>query len=115
MIYTRQGSIPESAIYRDVWPISPVVVVTNQPKSKFLTIPIIGSIISTVGSVSRVFTGADKSGKCYRYRDDIVIIGTNINVENISAILEKVTVQHTDAQRSGWLPATQAESFKKGE
>lgn len=119
IIYTRQGSIPESAIYRDVWPISPVVAVTNQPKSKFLAIPVIGSIISTVASVASTIMGNGGSDKNYRYRDDLVIIGaTNLTPENISSILEKINAPHTDAQRSGWLPAgsgSGVESSVKGE
>ena len=106
MVYTRQGSVPESAIYRDVWPVSPVVTVTNHPKPKIFMIPVIGTIISTVASVSSSIMSTGGSGKTYKYRDDLVIIGvTNLTAEAIGAILEKINTPHTDAQRSGWLPA----------
>jgi uncharacterized protein YceK len=100
--YTRQGSIPVDTVYRDVWPISPVVTITNNPVPKAFALPVIGSILSGASSVYNVFRGGN--GKCYTYREDFVIMGTNFTPEQIEGMLDKVIIKHSDAQRDGWLP-----------
>lgn len=112
--YTRQGSVPASSVYREVWPVSPVVCATNEPEAKprIFEIPVIGSIVSAAASVYRAVSGG-QNDKAYRWREDFFISSTNLTYDQAVKLVDRLNRPMFDGQRDGWLPAGSVKGEKR--
>ena len=107
--YTRQGSIPAAYVYRPVFNLDTSSVPANARAGQ--TIAIDPAIIQAI--IQAIMGGVTQSansywqvmGNTYRYREDILLMGSGIDTNSIKTIMENGSKPKFDAQRPPWPPS----------